>query len=184
MNQEVALKKHMCIPFLDTNRGSGTEEWARIDKSTIFSLNPNPQTETRDYICYETPETEITHYEPELPQEIVMNAGNPMYDFVFGIFYDLPTGEDAKVPALICFPPDSEGAMKAWKVPGCVLQLGEMNTVDRKISFTLKLGGDIERGTYTVEAGKPTFKAGAAAAALRAPGDTVVTTTKAAKANA
>ena len=154
---ETMLRKHMCIPFLDTSKGSNTATWARIDKSTIFALNPNPQTETEDYICYETPVTEIDHYEPELPQEIVMNAGNPMYEFIFSQFYDLPVGEDAKVPCLICFPPNSSNEKKAWLVKDCTLQLGEMNTVDRKISFTLNLGGDITRGTYTVANGVPTF---------------------------
>ena len=156
---ETMLKKHMCIPFLDVNQGSGTASWKRIDKSTIFALNPNPQTEEYDYICYETPVTEVDHYAPELPQEIVMNAGNDMYEFVFGMFYDLPTGEAAKVPCLICFPPDGEGNQKAWKIDDCTLELGEMNTVDRKISFTLKLGGDITRGTYTITDGVPAFTA-------------------------
>lgn len=154
---ETMLRKHQCIPFLDTTKGSTTPSWERIDKSTIFSLNPNPQTETMDYICYESPVSEIDHYEPELPQEIVMNAGNPMYEFIYEQFYNLPAGEDAKVPCLICFPPDGSNAKKAWKIDDCTLQLGEMNTVDRKISFTLKLGGDIERGTYTITSGTPSF---------------------------
>ena len=68
---ETTLRKHMCIPFLDTTKGGQTPSYARIDKSTIFALNPNPQTETNDYICYETPVTDVDHYEPELPQEIV-----------------------------------------------------------------------------------------------------------------
>ena len=153
---ETMLKKHNCIPFLNTGSAE-TPSWARIDKSTIFSLNPNPQTEQQDYICYEMPVTEVDHYEPELPQEIVMNEGNPMFDYIFGMFYNLPTGEDAKVPCLICFPGTSK---KAWKVDECTLVLGEMNTVDRKISFTLNLGGDITQGTYTIStAGEPTFSA-------------------------
>ena len=86
-----------------------------------------------------------------------MNAGNPMYEFVYGMFYDLPVGEEAKVPCLICFPPNAENAKKAWLVKDCTLQLGEMNTVDRKITFTLKLGGDITRGTYTISSGVPSF---------------------------
>ena len=159
---EVTLKKHQCIPFLDVNKGSGTYSWKRIDKSTIFALNPNPQTNTQDYICNEIPITDIDHYEPELPQEIVLNAGNPMYDFIYAQFFDLPTGEEAKVPCLICFPPDAENAMKAWLITECVLELGEYNTVDRKISFTLHLGGDIERGTYTIAEGVPTFVAATA----------------------
>ena len=154
---ETVLRKHMCIPFLDTTKGSTTPTWAQIDKSTKFSLNPNPQTETEDYICYESPVTEVDHYEPELDQEIVMNAGNDMYEFIFGMFYNLPVGEDAKVPCLICFPPDGSNAKKAWKADDATLVLGEMNTVDRKISFTLHLGGNITKGTYTISSGVPSF---------------------------
>lgn len=154
---ETMLRKHMCIPFLDINKGSGTVSWKRIDKSTIFSLNPNPQTETLDYICYESPVTEVDHYEPELPQEIVMNAGNPMYEFIAGMFYNLPVGSEAKVPCLICFPPNGDNAQKAWKIDDCTLVLGEMNTVDRKISFTLHLGGNITKGYYAITEGVPTF---------------------------
>lgn len=160
---ETMLKKHMCIPFLDTTKGGTTPSWARIDKSTVFSLNPNPQTEQMDYICYEMPVTEVDHYEPELPQEIVMNAGNPMYEFIYGEFYDLPVGEDAKVPCMICFPPDGNNNKKAWLINDCRLVLGEMNTVDRKISFTLNLGGDITKGTYTIStAGVPSFSTASA----------------------
>ena len=160
---EVTLTKNLCIPFLATG-GAGTTQspytWAQIDKSTIFALNANPQSETMDYICYESPVSVIDHYEPELPQEIVMNEGNPMYDFIFEKFYNLPVGAAAEVPLLVCFPTKSSTAAdkKAWLVPNCSLELGEFNTVDRKITFTLKLGGDIKKGTYSIASGgAPTF---------------------------
>lgn len=159
---ETMLRKHLCIPFLQTGTTTGETPapiWRRIDKSTIFALNPNPQSEQQDYICYETPVTVVDHYEPELPQEIAMNEGNPMYDFIFEKFYNLPTGEECKVPCLICFPTASTTAAnrKAWLVNDCVLVLGEMNPVDKKISFTLNLGGDIQKGYYTITDGAPTF---------------------------
>ena len=38
--------------------------------------------------------------------------------------------------------------------------LARESAVDRKISFTLNLGGDITRGTYTISsAGEPSFSA-------------------------
>jgi len=152
---EIKLTKNNFIPFLDTNKGSDTASWARIDKSTIFALNPNPQSEEVDYICYESPVSEIDHYEPELPQEIALYEGNPMYDFIFGMFYDLPVGSAAKVPALLCF---AGSGKKAWLISDNVIELGELNTPDGKLSFTLKLGGDITRGTYALSnAGVPTF---------------------------
>jgi hypothetical protein len=159
---EVKLTKNQFIPFLNTTASSTTATWTRIDKSTIFSLNPNPQTESKDYICYESPVEEIDHYEPELPQEIALYRGNPMYDFMFNLFYNLPVGSAAVVPALICFAPSTGSGetpdQLAWSVPQCSVTLGELNTVDGKLSFTLKLGGDITRGTYSVStAGVPTF---------------------------
>ena len=161
-NTETKLTKNNFIPFLDVLQGgSGAPSWKRIDKSTIFALNPNPQTESTDYICYESPVEEIDHYEPELPQEIALYEGNPMYDFMIGLFYDLPVGSAAVVPALICFA--GTGA-KAWSVPQCTVTLGELNTVEGKLSFTLNLGGDIVKGTYTIAAGVPTFTPAASAA--------------------
>ena len=157
---ETKLTKNNFIPFLDTTQGTTTASWARIDRSTIFSLNPNPQSESVDYICYESPVEEIDHYEPELPQEIALYGGNPMYDFMFGLFYDLPVGSAAKVPALLCF---AGTGKKAWLVPENVIQLGELNTMDGKLSFTLKMGGDITKGTYTIStAGVPTFSTASA----------------------
>lgn len=155
---ETKLTKNLFIPFLDTTKGTTTAAWAQIDKSTIFSLNPNPQSESVDYICYESPVEEIDHYEPELPQEIALYEGNPMYDFIFGLFYDLPVGSQAKVPALLCF---AGTGKKAWKIDDNVIQLGELNTVDGKLSFTLKMGGDITKGTYTITSGVPSFSAAA-----------------------
>lgn len=153
------LKKTQFIPFLDVSGASGTPSWKRIDLSTIFDLNPNPQSEDVDYISYETPVNEITGYKPELNQEIALYEGHPIYDFVFGLFYDLPVGSEARVPALICF---GGAAKKAWQVKDCTIQLGSLNTVDGKLSFTLKLGGSIERGSYTIVGGAPSFTAASA----------------------
>lgn len=153
---EVSLRKHEFIPFIDTSGGSepDTYTWSRVDKSTIFSLNPNPQTETSDYISYEAAVTEVTGYQPELPLEITLDEGNPVYDFLFEMFYDLPIGEAVKIPFLMCFAGTDK---KAWLVPKATITLGELNTVDRKLSFTVGIGGDINRGTYAMASGKPTF---------------------------
>jgi hypothetical protein len=154
----VKLNKTQFIPFLDAsktiNAGSWVPVWKRIDLSTIFSLNPNPQVTTMDYISYETPVDVIEKYQPELPQEIAIYQGNPVYDFVFAMFHDLPVGSEATVPVLVCF--GGTGKL-AWQVQNATLVLGELNPVDGKLSFTLKLGGDIEKGTYAITDGVPTF---------------------------
>lgn len=156
---EVLLKKSQCIPFLATaaetgSTGTVTYTWTRIDKSTKFTLNPNPQTEKMDYICWDAPKTEVDHYEPELPQEIRMAEENPMYDFIFDKFWHLPVGDACVVPCLICFPGSDKNA---WLVKEATLVLGEMDTIGKKISFTINLGGDITLGTYTITGGVPAF---------------------------
>lgn len=166
---ETKLTKSKFIPFLDTHTEGTAAAWTRIDKSTIFSLNPNPQTEQRDYICQDAPTTEVDHYEPSLPQEIALYEGNPMYDFIANMFDKLPVGSEAIVPALICF---AGTPKRAWLVNDCTIVLGELNTVDGKVSFTLNLGGDIAHGTYTIAEGVPTFTpdSGSSSSSTQTPG--------------
>ncbi|MBQ7976817.1 MAG: hypothetical protein IJ300_14120 [Clostridia bacterium] len=152
---EIKLKKTEFIPFLDTSGGATDATWKRIARSTIFSLNPSPQTESLDYISTEIPVEEVKNYIPELPQETALYEGDPIYDFMFQKFYELPVGSACVVPALICFGGTSK---KAWRC-NATLVLGELNTVDGKLSFTIKFGGNIDRGTYTITDGSPVFEA-------------------------
>lgn len=151
------LTRDKFIPFLDTAKDLtfATSTWKRIDYSTIFELTMGEQEEDMDYICYANAVTEINSNKPELPQEIACYEGNPIYDFMFQQFYDMPVGADVKVPFLMCF---GGTGKKAWR---CIATITSkvLNTVDGKITFSIKLGGDIEKGTYTISAGAPTFTA-------------------------
>lgn len=147
------LKKTDYIPFLNVS-ATDTASWKRISRSTIFSLAANAQTKTVDYISYELPIDELESYKPELPQEIALYEGDPVYDFIFGKFYDLPTGTSASGSMLMCF---GGTGMKAWSCD-VTLVMGELNTVDGKITFTIKIN-TITRGTYVIASGVPTFTA-------------------------
>lgn len=158
------ITKNKVIPFIDVsdtiNSGSWAPEYKRIDKSTIFALAFNPQSESVDYIDAAAAVEEVSSYQPELPQEIALYRGNPIYDFVEQKAINLPVGDAIKVPFLLAWPPDASGKIKGWQVQECRLLLNEYNSVDGKLSFTLKLGGDIEIGTVTVNTGgTPTFSA-------------------------
>jgi hypothetical protein len=149
------LTRNEFIPFLDTAKDSTFEAntWKRIDYSTIFSLTMNEQEEDMDYICFENAVTEINSNKPELPQEIALYEGNPMYDFMAAEFYSMPTGADTKVPFLICFGGTTK---KAWRGMATITSK-VLDTVAGKITFSMKIGGDVEKGTYTIEDGVPTF---------------------------
>ena len=162
---ETKITKNQVIPFLDIsgtiNTENHTPEWARIDRSTIFDLALNPNSQETDYSSLEAPIEEVDKYKPELPQEIALYRGNKIYDFVEQMVIDLPIGDAIRVPALICFPPKpgsgSTTTIAAWQVLDCRLLLSNYNSVDGKITFTLKLGGDIDKGTATITGGVPTF---------------------------
>ena len=149
------LTRNQYIPFLDTAKDStfAANTWKRIDYSTIFEMTMNEQEEDMDYICFENAVTEINSNQPELPQEIACYEGNPIYDFMFEQFYNMPTGSDVKVPFLMCF---GGSGKKAWR---CIATITSkvLNTVDGKITFSIKLGGDISKGTYEITDGSPKF---------------------------
>lgn len=162
---EVKITKNKVIPFIDISKTVNTSNWAptykRIDKSTIFDLAFNPQSESVDYISLESAVEEVSSYQVELNQEIALYRGNPIYDFVESMCVDLPIGDDLKVPFLLAWPPADDDSISGWQVKDCRLMLSNYNTVDGKITFTLSLGGDIEKGTITVSTdGTPTFAKG------------------------
>ena len=167
---EKKITKNQVIPFMDTSETIGsdwTPTWKRIDKSTIFDLAFNPQSESVDYISMEAAVEEVSSYQPELPQEIALYRGNVIYDFVEKLCINLPVGDSVKVPVLLCWPPKPKGSgsgedIQAWQVKECRLLLTNYNSVDGKITFTLKLGGTIDKGTATISDGTPTFVSAAA----------------------
>lgn len=162
---ENKITKNKVIPFIDISGTIGETTWApdwkRIDKSTIFNLAFNPQSQSTDYIAYESPVEEISGYQPELPQEIALHRGNPIYDYVESLCIGLPVGDSVTVPFLLAWPPKPKDAggetIQAWQVKMCRLLLSNYDSVEGKITFTLKLGGDIDKGTVVITDGKPVF---------------------------
>lgn len=166
------ITKDKVALYLDTSKtltsSSWVPTWNRVAKSTIFDLSFNPQSTTEDYIAYETAIEEISGYQPELPQEIALYRGDPIYDYIEELVYDLQVGDALRVPVLLLFPPElgSDGKLtgdiKAWQIKDNRLLLSNFNTVEGKITFTLKLGGTYDRGTVEVVDGAPVFTPAAA----------------------
>ena len=152
------LKKHKTIPFLNTAK-TDTPEWARVGKSTVFDLVLNAQTEDNDFIEDEMATTEIMSYKPELAQELQCNKGDPAFDFLYDMFFNLPTGEEVKKNMLIVFAGNAgtEDApeFKAWNTTSTLI-LDHFDSVAEKIYFKFSII-KIERGTATVTDGKPAF---------------------------
>ena len=148
------LKKHKFIPYINVSTTS-TPSWARIGKSTIFDLTLNANIVTSDFIEDEMPTDDVTYYKPTLPQELQTNAGDASFDFIYGMFKSLPTGEDIKKDVLLVFA-GASSPFDAWLTNSSVI-LKDLNSVDEKILFDLNINS-ITQGTVVIDAdtGVPT----------------------------
>lgn len=157
------LTRNMFIPLLDRNKltGSATQgfDWVRVDKSTVFELSFNPQEETFGYIDAANDSTEVTSYQPELPQEIVLNSDNPLFAAMFDFCMDMPLGSDAVVPCLLAMPDPAKPAdLKGYLWEEALVSPQALNTVDGKLTFTIKLNGSKKDGKVTAADGTYTFQ--------------------------
>lgn len=164
-----AFDRSMFVPLIEANvikklTGYGTvgtgDDWTRIDKSTVFDLAFNPNTETKSYIDNKNDINELTSYTPSMEQEIVIDGNNPLYALMYEFAMAFPVGSDAEIPTMLVMPSvRTKDVMDAFVWRKALVTLNNLNTVDKKISFTLNLNGDMERGTATVTDGKFTYVA-------------------------
>lgn len=160
MGNLTKLKKFRTIPFIKGD----DDAWLRIGKSTIFALAVNANVVTNDYIEDEAPTDEVTYYKPTLPQELAAYKGDPAFDAIYDMFYNLPTGAEAKRDVLIVFDgnlatgENATPTFNGWLVNATIV-LTEFNAVDEKITFTLNLNGNIKRCGVSISDGTPTVMA-------------------------
>lgn len=162
------LTRNKFIPLVDATLGAedGVYDWVRIDKSTVFELSFNPSEETSGYIDAANDSTYIKSYAPELPQEIVLDNENPLYQVMFPFCMSMPTGSSATVPCALVVPNMTTGeATDAYVWTEAVISPQTLNTVDGILSFSLKLNGDSQQGTMTISDGEFVFTPNAAATA-------------------
>lgn len=150
------IKKHEIALFVDKSATS-TPNYVRLCKSTELTLSMEAQTEEYDYIADENPTTELESYNPQIEQALKMIKGEPDFDFFWEKFYNMATGEDAKVGGMIIFKFDSEEVgnttyYRAWK-PRFTIVYNEMNCNDSELNFNLNTAGTVEKGYATIENG-------------------------------
>lgn len=103
--------------------------------------------------------TDVMSYQPALAQELQANKGDAAFDYLYDMFFNLPTGEDVKKNLLIVFDGNQGNAdapsFRAWNTMA-TLTLDHFDSVAEKIYFNFSIY-NIERGTATVTEGKPAF---------------------------
>lgn len=161
------LTRNLFIPFVDANKmrksmgediTTDANDWTQIDKSTIFALAFNPQEETSGYIDEANDTTYVKSYQPELPQEIILDNENPLFKVMFPFCMAMPTSGDAEVPVLLAAPDMTTGQPTVgYMWPKAIVSPSDLNTVDGKLTFSLKLNGGYKVGTVEFKDGAATF---------------------------
>lgn len=163
------LTRNLFVPYVDANTirkalGETSVEgydWTQIDKSTIFDLAFNPQETTNGYIDEANDTTYVDSYQPELPQEIILDNENPLFKIMYPFCMEMPTGADAEVPVLLREPNlDTAQATEGRLWKKAIVSPSNLQTVDGKLTFTLKLNGSVTKGTVAETDGKVTFTEG------------------------
>lgn len=155
------VKKHKIGLFLENE----PKKYVRIKKSTSLKLTMNPQEEEFDYIADESPTNELVDYKPSIDQDLVMYAGEPDYEMIWGYMYELRTGSDAHTGCMVVFmhrPVDAKGndipvgdttakvaGYRAW-LTDSIISIQDMDATEKKLNFKVLFGGGIARGIATM----------------------------------
>ncbi|HIZ77988.1 MAG TPA: hypothetical protein H9669_10305 [Firmicutes bacterium] len=153
-------RREQTLIFLDKSTTGTSPSWVRIKMSTLLEIAVNPVTEEYAFIGYKDDITLLDRYKISLSQENQAVEGDACFDYLWGLFYSLPSGSEVQTDCLIVFPKagTTDGSFQAWKFRA-TLVLNTFNGVDKKITYDIQAAGDVERGTVTVADGTPTFVA-------------------------
>lgn len=145
------------IPLIDANAirrlvGMDTIDeghaWARVDKSEVFDFAFNPQENTKGYIDTANDSTFVEKYQPQMDQEIIVDGNNEVYSLMYEYSMHFPTGSDAEIPCAVIMPSvkdDSVADAFLWEQ--AILSPSNINTIDKKLTFSMKFNGEMKRGT-------------------------------------
>ena len=155
-------KKNQTLLFLNTAASEAAPTWARLGLSTVLDIALNAATEDYDFIKDENPTTIVEKYQPSLSQEIMAKEGDSCFDYIWGLFYSMPTGSSVETDCLVVFPKagTTSNSFDAWEMTATLI-LNNFDAVAKKVSFDIKAAGDVTLGTVTVALGVPTFVAAA-----------------------
>ena len=155
--------KHQTQLFLNTAAASAeSPSWARLGLSTVLDVALNAQTEDYDFIKDKNPTTVVDRYLPSIAEECMAKEGDSCFDYLWKLFYSLPTGSECETDCLVVWPKSgtTSGSFDSWKFLA-TLVLNDFDAVAKKISFEIRAAGDVSKGTVTVTSGVPTFVAAA-----------------------
>lgn len=151
------VKKHHVWYFFN-NGTTETPDWVRIEKSTESTITMNGETEVFDYIADESPTTVLSRYAPGFSHPVTAYKGNPDFEMLFDLFYNMQLDAKANKDFLIVFmneEPESE-KWAAW-AGNALLVVDSADWVAGIVTVSVTTNGTVKKGTVVITDGEPVF---------------------------
>jgi hypothetical protein len=144
--------------FINTTPLTNNASWKRSIYSTDFAIEMNAETEEIQFIGYKGPTNLLSTYAPTLEQTQYCYEGDPVYDFIFNLYYSEAVGSDAETDVLIVHQTKSGDEYLAWKWRA-IIEVTTDDKMARTLAYTIHKKGDTVYGTATVntETNTPVF---------------------------
>ena len=146
------IKKHLNYLFLNTtpSAAAGSEKWSRVGKSTEWTDTMNVNVTTHEYIQDSGPTDIIESYQPSTSVPLTAYLGDPIYEYVFGLYKNQDVSSNASTRALRVFQnKDGEGRNIA-QVTDCTVTIDNFDFTTGVITFNITQGGTPVVGTAAV----------------------------------
>jgi len=146
------LKKNLNYLFLNTNPETalGDENWSRVGKSTEWTDTMNVKTTTFEYIEDSGPTEIIDNYQPSTSMPLTAYSGDPVYEYVFGLYSRQDVGAAASTRVMRVFQSKTGDNKYRAQVSDCTVTIDNFNFTTGVITFNIKQGGTPRLGAATV----------------------------------
>ena len=149
---QTKVQKHLNYLFLNTDpeMESGSETWKRVGKSTEWTDTMNAKTTTYEYIEDAGPTDVIENYQPSTNMPLTAFVGDPVYEYIFGLYATQDVGKNAYTKALRVFQNKDGENKNIAQVTECTITVENYNFATGVLTFSMKQGGTPTHGTAAV----------------------------------
>lgn len=145
-------KKYLNYLFLNTDPSSaaGSETWARVGKSTEFTDTMNPTSTTYDYIEDSSPSDTLENYKPTTSMPLTAYVGDPIFEYVFGLYSKQETGAQANTKAMRVWQVKNTDGKNIAQQTDVLITIDNYNIATGVITFNIAQKGTPTLGTAAV----------------------------------
>ena len=127
-----------------------TPSWGRVGKSTEWTDNMNPATETFDYIEDTAPTDELSTYKPSTSVPHTAYIGDPVYDFIFELYRKQATGSDAVTQLMKVFQQKNTAGANLALTAEALITIDNYNFATGILTYTVTQRGTPTHGTARI----------------------------------